>query len=1046
MNYKDMLLVIVMFFGFLASINAQYLNVSGKVVTKSDGLPLPGATVLVVGSKNATITDLDGRYVLKNVPESAVLMVTYVGITNKSAKVEGKATVNFAVDFDTKNLDEVVIIGYGSSRKSELTEAVSRVKNEELVKSVGTSIESALQGRVSGVKITTSEGGPGSGLKVSVRGTSSINGTNEPLYVIDGVPFQKDIATAAEGGVMSSMPSDPMSGINPNDIESIEVLKDASATAIYGSRGANGVVLITTKQGKAGKLVVNYDSSYGVERLSKKLDLLDQRDYFKYRLLNNPVDKIFSDKNKPNYVDPTKINDLPTGVDWQDEVYREAFVQNQQLNFRGGTDKTSFFASLSYLNQEGIIVNNDFERLTGLLNVNVKADKFRLTGSMNFSQTNKRGSIYSSGGPNNDFAGVVTKIMFARPTGTIYTTDLRLIDEDDEVSDDSIEANTNPYLFATLVTNQNKLARFNGNRNTLYEIGKSFEIQTRIGGALTFEESNRFFPTTISAGFRLNGYAHVIRTQSSQYSFENLLHYKNKWGKHHLKAMAGYTLEGNARDVVDVQNRGYAYNTTGVFDLGVGLDLQTPNNSFVDSSLNAYLARFNYSYDDKYFLTFNGRIDGSSKFPKGNKYAFFPSGSLGWNIHKEKFLENINWINNFRVRYSLGASGNQAIPAYESLALNFDNTYSFGGGIKTGLYFGQLANENLRWETSIQNNLGFDLGFFKNRISLTIDGFIKRTQDVLLAIPISANVGVKTPYQNAGSIENKGVEITINTNNINKKHFNWTTDFNISVYKNKITSLGDVSEFYADFGDGEFSNIMVYRNGGEIGEFYGYQTDGIFNTQEELNSSPKLSSDVLGSRKLKDINADGKINSDDRTVIGSNQPKYFGGLTNNFKIYNFDFSFFINYSVGQQVYNANRFILERSNDSRNQNKSQYFFDNSFREGVYDSNGNLISGNPNGTLPKIGTTAILNPIDAYVEDASFVRLQNVTIGYTIPFSKKLNISKIRLYVSGNNLFLLTKYTGYDPDVNTTRNNGLIKGVDFGSYPRSINVMGGLNVSF
>ena len=1044
MNYQKSTFLILMFFGFLTIVSGQTINVNGRVTTKNDGLPLPGATILVVGTKTGTITDFDGKYQLKNVPANAVLSFSYVGIVTQIEPLKGRSIVDVSLKTTTESLNEVVIIGYGSSKKSQLTEAVSSIKNEELIKSTGTSLESAMQGRVSGVKVTTNEGGPGSGFKINVRGSSSINGTNEPLYVIDGVPVQKDVVTGATGGIYSSLPSDPLSGINPNDIESLEILKDASATAIYGSRGANGVVLITTKQGKAGKLIITYDSSYGTESISNKIDLLNGKEYYQYEYLKDKNGPLFTDVNNIYYINPNDIDKAPLGIDWQDEVYRQAFMQNQQFSFRGGSEKTSFFASLGYLNQDGVIVDNDYQRYTGLLNVNVNSDKFRLTGSMNFSQSDRKGSVYASGGPNNDFAGVVSKVFFARPLGDINT-----INEDPELStgsDEEIDYLTNPYLFATQVTNDNSQSRITGNINTFYEFAKNFEMQTRIGGNFTFDDTNRYFPSTTAAGKRLNGYAQIIKTDSKQFTFENLFHYKNNWGQHNFKAMVGYTLEKGSRNFLNIQNQGFAYDNTGVYDIGVGTDLIAPINSIIDFSLNSYLSRFNYNYANKYFLTLTSRVDGSSKFPTGNKYAFFPSGSFAWNIHKEKFLENVNWINNFRLRYSLGMSGNQAIPSYESLALLNDVTYSFGGGLQTGLVFSHLANENLKWETSIQNNLGFDLGFFKNRISLIADAFIKRTQDVLLAIPVSSVVGVDgNPYQNAGSIENKGLEFTLSTKNINNKKFNWTTDFNISLYKNKIISLGQIDEFYADFGETQFSNLMIYRKGGEIGEFFGFKTDGIFKTQEDFDNSPKASGSQLGGWKIKDINGDGIIDSNDRTVIGSNQPKYFGGLTNAFQVNNFDFSFFFAFSVGQDVYNANRFVLENPQDDRNKSKS--ILENSFLAPTYDTGGNLISnGNPNGNLPAIGTNALLNPIDEYVEDASFVRLQNITLGYTIPVAEKLKISKLRVYVSGNNLLLFSNYKGYDPDVNTTRNNGLVRGVDFGSYPRTINFMWGLNLTF
>ena len=1044
MSRNNVIVTIALFFMFITLLNAQSLKVTGKVTDQKDNMPLPGANILVVGTNKGAQADFDGEFVIDKVDSNASLIISYVGYRNKIIQVNGQSSINVSLELDLQSLDEIVVIGYGSSRKSELTEAVSSVKSEEIEKSVGTSLEAALQGRISGVNIKTNESGPGSGLSITIRGATSINGTNEPLYVIDGVPIVKDNIGESSGGPYSSLPSDPLAGIDPTDVESIEVLKDASATAIYGSRGANGVVLITTKQGKSGKLSVTYDGAFGTDIISNKLDLLNGGEYYRYKYRVDPNDNLFTNVGGAFFINPNDIDESFEGIDWQDVVYREAYMQRHKFGFRGGNENTKIYASLGYFTQEGIIQDSDFDRYNALINMDSETDKFRVSASMNFAQTIREGSVFSSGGPNNDFAGTVSKIFYSRPIGNINFFDTSF---DESLGDDEeLDFFSNPYLFATEVTNDSKQTTITGNVNAFYEINDKLEIQARIGGNVSNNSSTIYFPReTTAGGRRLNGYARSSRVDAASFAFENLLHYNNKWKAHNLKVIAGYTLEKLSRDVLNVQNQGFAYDNTGAFDIGVGTDLIPPSSVLIESSLNSYLTRVNYNYGSKYFLTFTARIDGSSKFPAANKYAFFPSASAAWNIHNEKLIRKVDWINNFRVRYSYGQVGNQGIPAFNALGLLNDVTYSFGGGIQTGLVLSQLENKDLRWETTEQNNIGLDLGLFNNRISISAEAFIKKTNDVLLAVPVSSVVGVSTPFQNAGQIENKGLEFTLSTKNINSKNFTWDTNFNISVYKNTINSLGEISSFFSSFGPGQFSDLVAYREGGQIGEFWGFKTDGIITSEEELNSIPIYTNAEVGGWKIKDIDGNGEITTADKTVIGVNQPDFFGGLTNTFKMNNFDFSFFFEFSVGQEVYNANNVNLLNTNDSRN--KLSSILDDSFALPTLDVNDNVIDpGNPNGTLPALGTAEFVNPIDAFVEDASYLRLQNVTIGYTLPVAEKLGISKLRTYLSANNLFLFTKYTGYDPDVNTTRNNGLIRGVDYGSYPKTRNFIFGINLVF
>lgn len=1032
-----------LFMGSIAS--GQNLSVSGTVTTFEDGHPLPGLNVIVKGTSNGVQTDFDGNYTIKSVSGDATLVFSYLGFITQEVPIDNRTIINVALKTDQESLDEVVVIGYGTVKKSDLTGAVSSVKGEQIEKSTGTSIENAMQGRMAGVKITSSEGTPGSGLSINVRGTSSINGGSDPLYVIDGVPVVKDNNTGGTGGTFSALPSDPLSGINPQDIASIEVLKDASATAIYGSRGANGVVLITTKQGTVGKLAITYDGSYGISNVSNKLDLLNARQYYQFQYYKDPNQEIFTDPEDKFYIDPANIASAGDGIDWQDATLRQAQIESHNFGFRGGSKEVNYYISLGYFDQEGVIVSNGFERYSGLANINIKSDRFRLHARTNFSQSISDGSVYASGGPNNSFAGTVNKIYFSRPLGT--QEDIYNFVPPDEDADDFEDFFTNPYLFATTVTNDNVINRITGNFNAFYNLTDHFEVQARLGGSIVANNTERYFPAeTTSNGRRQNGYAQISHVEAQNFAFENLLHYQNKWGRHNFNGQVGYTFEKGSRKILDVSNQGFILDDTGVYNIGVGTDLITPQNSQNHFSLNSYLARFNYNYGNRYLFTLSGRADGSSKFPKGNKYAFFPSGAVSWNASNEKFLKDLNWLSNLKFRYSLGASGNQAIPTYQSLPLLSNVTYPFGGARETGYVFGQLENLNLQWETSIQNNIGLDLGLFNYKINLTAEAYRKITKDVLLNIPLSAVVGsTGRTFQNAGEIENRGLEFSLKTHNIHKSNFSWNTNFNISFLENRINSLGEISQFFVDFGPGEFSQFITYREGGEIGEFYGFVTDGILRTQEEVDAAPSYNGIEVGSWRLKDLNGDGIVNNNDRTVTGSSQPDFYGGLTNEFTWGNFDLSVFFEFSGGQDVYNANRALLQ--NPQRSGNKDLDYFLNAFRLPITDANGDITDpGNLNGIYPAPGSAQFTAPLDEFVEDASYIRLANVNLGFNVPVADQWGISNLKLSLSGNNLFVWTNYTGFDPDVNTSRNNGLIRGVDFGAYPRNTNYSLGVNIKF
>ena len=1039
LEYKTLLFILLIMSSL--HVNAQNQEIRG-LVSSDDGSPLIGATVIVKGTHNGTITDINGNYTLKDVPEDAILIFSFLGFKTIEDVVGSRTEMNITLMADPDVLEEVVVIGYGEVKKSDLTGAVSSVKSDQLSKTTGTSIESTLQGRVAGVKVTTSEGGPGSGISISVRGNSSINGNSQPLYVIDGVPILKEDLGGNTTSLVSSMPADPLSGINPGDIASIEVLKDASATAIYGSRGANGVVIITTKSGKSGEVKINYDTYYGVSTITKKLDLMNTQEYYLYQYVSNPGQEIFTLDTRRDYTLPSQITSLENQVDWQDEVYRTAKLQSHQVGFRGGSEQVKYYASIGYFDQEGIIVGSDFKRYSGLLNIDVDKNKFRMHSNLNFSQSLMQGSVYASEGPTGNFGGTVSRILNARPVGSPESVNPTAIP--DSGTDEENDYLLNPYIYATAVTNDNTINRITGNINAFYDLTDHFTIQSRIGGNANYTTRESYFPQNTTVGRNVGGQAEISKTDAQRFFFENLLRYSNNWGDHNLNSLVGFTMEKGIRKELNVISQGFAYDHTGVDDIALGTVLSPPVNSYQENTLQSVLARFSYDYDRKYFLTINGRLDGSSRFPKSNRYSIFPSGALAWNVHKENFMDNVQPVSRLKLRYSLGTSGNQAIASYESQAFLDNVTYSFGGGSQAGLVYSQLANNRLKWETTVQHNLGVDLGVFKNAVEITVEAYKKNVKDVLVRLPVSDVLGLNdNPYQNIGEIQNLGVEFSIDTRNIESKNFEWNTNLNFSITKNEIVSLGSIDQFFVSLGNRpEYRNLVTYRTGGEIGEFWGYKTDGIIKTQEEFDALPDYTNKQIGGWKLVDTNNDNVIDDNDRTLIGSNQPDFFGGITNNFRYKNFDLSFFFDFSFGQQVYNGNRVNLENTRNTTN--KTGNVLKNSFQaEAVLDELGNeIFAANLNGTLPSLGSTPLESAVDAYVEDASYIRLQNITLGYNVPLKK----SQLRVYLAGNSLLTFSDYKGYNPDVNNTYAGGLIRGVDNGAYPGNRNFIAGLNVSF
>ncbi|WNJ20643.1 TonB-dependent receptor [Pontibacter sp. G13] len=1030
---------------FLSFTAQAQIQVTGRV-TSEGGQPLPGVTILEKGDNiNGALSDDDGTYRI-TVQENSVLLFRYFGFREESISVNGRTTIDLEMEEDIEQLDEIVVIGYGTERKSDLTGSVTSVKGDEIMKSTGTALENALQGRLAGVKVTTTDGEPGGGFSVNVRGIGTINGNSEPLYVLDGVPLQKDnLVGETDNSLVGEITSDPLAGLNPNDIESIEVLKDASATAIYGSRGANGVVLITTKSGQEGALQMSYTGSIGTSWRTRPTDLIDSEGFYRYRYALDSNDGLFKDSTLRYYVHPDSIPFVEGGTNWEDEVTRDAAsIMRHQINFRGGANKTTFFASLGYFDQEGVIVNSDFQRYSGQVNLNSNMGKLKMSTRLNFSRSEKSGAIASGGGPNNDYTGVIWKAYNTWPA--IGPDDVLL---DDEFLEDEIGLESNPLLFATTSTRNQQNTRMTGNINLRYEILDGLEVTMRLGGTSVKNIEDVYYPRyTTRAGFRLNGIANIIHTDVSNYLVENLIRYRTRINKHNIQAVVGHTFEQNQRRVLRVRNQGFEFDNLGVYDIGAGTELITPQINLTDFALDSYLGRINYNFARKYLVTLNARLDGSSKFPAGSKYAFFPSAAFAWKIDREKFLRKSNVFSELKLRYSIGATGNQGIPPYSSIGLLNTVTYSYGGELVSGVAFSQLANTNLRWETTVQQDLGLDMGLFNDRLVFTVDAYHKRASDVLLAVPVSGVVGVNNnPRQNVGVIINRGLEISARTVNVSTDDFSWSTNFNISFIRNELADLGALGAFNVGIGSGQFGDMVRYETGEEIGNFYGLQTDGIIRSEEELANAPFYEGISVGNWNFVDQNGDSLINQEDRVIIGNSQSDFFGGITNRFSYKGIDLSIFFEYAVGHDIYNTNRTRLQRYDEPGGTRTNDMLERTFFPEDVVTPNGTVIfPANPDGDLPMIGRQDRNVTYDEFVEDGSYIRLQNITLTYTLPFAKAMRVSDIKLGVNANNIFVWTNYSGFDPDVNIARANGLVRGVDWSPYPRNRNIMGTIQVNF
>ncbi len=1069
-----------------ADFQQQSRTVKGKV-TDSAGTPLPGVTVAIKSTTLGTITDTQGNYTLSNVSGNAILQFSFVGMKTQEIPVANQSQINVTLEEDAIGIGEVVAIGYGTMKKSDLTGSVSSVHSEQIAQVQSSTLEQALIGRAAGVQITQSEGAPGAGVKMRIRGGTSINASNEPLYVIDGFPVQASTDPISSGLGISR--TSVLSTMNPSDIESVEVLKDASATAIYGSRGANGVVIITTKSGGGNRQNITFDAYSGISNITKTIDVLQGQDFIDYYyymtnisyLGDNRTYALRDANNNPildhyNYRGDPIWQKAPLSTfqqhDWQDEIFQTGAVQNYNLSFYGGSKNLNYLASVGYFNQKGIIVGSQYERYTGSFKLeNNFSNKFKIGININTGYTVNDGVLTAteSGGVG---SGVITNALVFMPVlGYDVFGDLLTEDSNSEFYDQL----TNPVKESKEV----KLTSYNyyirPNLYLDYEILPGLRLKVTGGSNLAMNKTESWYPGHFGIGLTSGGGAAYLSSSNTvEWLNENTLSYIKQFDNHKVNVVAGYTQQGSTIKGYSLGATNFEIQSINLDNMGSATISQSGSGSYKSEwGLKSWLGRANYSFKDKYFVTLTGRADGSSRFPEGSKWAFFPSGAFAWRVSEEPFFNNIETVNDLKLHVSYGVSGNQAIDVYSSLASYRFANYVFDDNLTTGLTAERLENNALTWETTQQLDLGLDMGLFDNRIYLTAGYYKKMTDDLLLKVNVPLTTGYSSAWKNAGAIENHGMEFNINTINIKKRDFTWNSSFNISFNRNKVKKLySDLNYFYAD-GPGNPTTAYIVKEGEAIGSMFGFIFDGVYQLDEFVYDASKPYEELVnitpasggydlkpggltrtgtrvlpGGIKFKDIQGrnengeltgqpDGKINDDDRTIIGNANPKFHGGFSNDFTYKNFDLSVFLNYSYGNDIYNKNLF-------------PSLSMDVPFRNALARSLNKWTVTNPTNEL--WGTTGLTyggggGSHSYYIEDGSFIRLSNVTLGYNLPknFVTRWKISNARIYFSGDNLFVWTKYSGYDPEVSVGFD-ALTPGIDWGAYPRSRSFRLGIKLDF
>lgn len=1026
---------------------SQNITVKG-VVKDATGESVIGASVVQKGTSNGIITDIDGNFTL-NVPSNSTIVISFVGYKTQEIPVAGKTQINVTMKEDTEMLDEVVVVGYGQMKRSDLTGSVVSVNDQAIKKSVPTSIDQVLQGRAAGVQIQANSGTPGASTSIRIRGINSLNATNQPIFVIDGVVI--DSATDDES-------SNPLASINPSDIVSMDVLKDASATAIYGSRASNGVIMITTKRGKAGEATVTYDVYLGWQEMPKKYDMLNLREYAEHH--NFRADYLSSvDKNNA-FIRPELLGE---GTDWQDELFRKAFMMNHNVSVTGGNERTTWAFSGGYLDQDGIALGSGFKRYTLRSNLETQIKSW-LRGGVNFSLTDSKQQV---GTDNN----TIISALIQQPTVAVTAPDGSFDGPDDVWMPD------NPVGLASIITNKNKKLNFRLNAFLEATLYKGLTLRTELSGDYNLNKYY-FYEPDYQFGIKTQDQrtSRWTKTDTKYWSWRNILTYNNTFArKHNVNVMLGQEMSKSYWENQVGATTGFLSNSTP--DLSAGdISKSTSTGSRNINSIASFFGRAFYSFDERYLLTATIRRDGSSKFAKGHKWGWFPAVALAWRVSQENFLRDVDEINSLKLRAGWGKTGNQNVTDYAYMALLANKTTPWGVGVLTG----NTANPDLTWETTSSYNIGLDLGLLQNRIEFIADVYYKKTDNLLLQLPLPSFLGsgghgaANNPWGNVGSIENKGIELTLNTTNIVTRDFQWTSNVVFSLNRNKVKSLDTANSSIEKSYQPSSTNYIVTKTvvGEPIGQFWGYKVIGRFDKPEDFyyhdaagniqqvaipsGNTISQSSTWIGDYIYEDINGDGVIDSSDCTFIGNPEPKFTWGFGNTFTWKGVDLNIFFSGSYGNDALNLTRMRIEDPRQNSNILRSSL---NYAKVDVIDPNlpaddfRNLHVVNPGSTtmpaLQRTDANANYTRVsDLLVEDASYIRLQNISIGYTFPrnWMRKIYLQNLRVYFSAQNVYTWSKYKGLDPEVGAMYGDALMTGVDYGRYPSPRIYTFGLNVSF
>ncbi|MHA4845049.1 SusC/RagA family TonB-linked outer membrane protein [Flavitalea antarctica] len=1025
--------------GLLSASSAfsQNIQITGKILDEK-AEPLKGATVMEKGSSNKTLSGDGGLFSLRISAPTATIEVSFIGYGTREIEVNGQTSLEITLTATSKDLDRVVVVGYGTQRKRDLTGSIASIGSKEIEKIPTNSLDKALQGQVAGLQISSTSGAPGGNTTILVRGISSITGGIEPLFVIDGYP------------VNSVGYSNPLSTINPNDIESVDVLKDASATAIYGSRGSNGVVIITTKRGKSGKAKIEFDAYVGVQSVANKLEMMNARQFSSFLIdarnagyVDNTPGASINDPNSARgnsykisdkYKNQAFLDSVGNGTDWQDAIFREAFIQNYQVSVSGGNEGIRYSISGGYFDQDGIIINTNFKRYSFKANVDAKvSNKVNVGVSLlpSFS-TEITPPIVGHYGA----FGIINSALTLDPTLPVYNADGTYYPT--YLSENGNAGLAHPVKIAREYSIKNSQSRLFSNAYAEYAIVPALKLRSSIGADVNFYDRREYKPSTLSGNSpTAPATASVTNNKATSWLSETTLSYRKLISEmHQLDAVAGFTVQSDYFDAITTNATNFPDDLVQNINGGT---VTSGSENISRNNIMSLLARVNYAFKGKYLMTATLRRDGSSRFGDDRKWGSFPSGSIGWKISEEKFMQGIKLISDLKLRASYGVTGNNAIGDYRALGLLNTSNYVLGDILTPGSVPGSLSNSNLGWESQAQLDIGIDLSLFSNRVNLVADYYDKRNKDMLFNVQIPSVTGFTNAIVNLGEVQNKGFEFSLSTRNLVGK-FGWNTNFNITFNKNKVLSMSTPNDkLFGNTGGRGNSNVTMV--GEPIGMFYGKKVEGVFNTDAEAAAYPAQPFAKAGDFKFQDVDKNGKIDDNDRQIIGSPHPDYFFGFNNTFSFKSFSLDILTNGMIGQEIF-ASLFAV---NNSGVQNNMAFVDQARWRSpdqpggGKYGSFGRSIRGGKNDNFAYSSWS---------IYDASFFRIRQIVLNYSIPASllAKLKLQGARCYIGVNNVYTFTNYPGYDPEVGNGGDTQTVLGVDFGTYPLARTYTLGINFSF